>query len=461
MICPHCGAGFDESSLFKSHLDSHGNSALASSGATPPVTPSKSKSTPVRKGPKPSLRKNFCETCSLQLPDRNAYIAHNRANHPQRNKCQFCDYTSPRPYNVKAHTEQVHFGRKPHACDACDFKASRRSALEQHVQNKHPGHPPPPVGWKRPGEAEEDEIPLLPIKVPGKVEDPHGESESPNRVLVQPANGSSNLNSLQFMLDDGPGTPTAAGAGAVAGTAPGVEGQVAHVVGKVEASGGGNDSGISSSNHSGSVVVDNLTYPSAQLGVMSDMNDVLNGYHAAVHDDINMVSAEETVVSSNNNEHGGQQFILSDVALEGQAGSVAAGPNGEQILATVDISSAAGQQALLDYSAAESFNGGGQQVLASLDVEGMPVGNPLGVKPKKQFHRNQPTETELTCDLCGYLANSRYAKKRHIKLVHDKRKDYTCTLCNQMFGQHGDAKRHAASKHKIADGSTVKRLCFD
>ena len=132
-------------------------------------------------------------------------------------------------------------------------------------------------------------------------------------------------------------------------------------------------------------------------------------------------------------------------------------------MATVDISSAEGQQALLDYSAAEaSFNGGGQQVLASLDVEGMPpVLGSGGVKPKKQFHRNQPTETELTCDLCGYLANSRYAKKRHIKLVHDKRKDYTCTLCNQMFGQHGDAKRHAASKHKIPDGSTVKRLCFD
>lgn len=460
MICPHCGAGFDESSLFKAHLDSHGNSALASSGATPPSTPSKS--TPIRKGPKPSLRKNFCETCSLQLPDRNAYIAHNRANHPQRNKCQFCDYTSPRPYNVKAHTEQVHFGRKPHACDACDFKASRRSALEQHVQNKHPGHPPPPVGWKRPGEADDDDIPLLPIKVPGKVEsDLHGENESPNRVLVQPANGSSNLNSLQFMLDDGPGTPTAAGA--AGGVAVKMEhGQVTHVVGKVEAGSSGNDSGISSSNHSSSVVVDNLTYPSAQLGVMSDMNDVLNGYHAAVHDDINMVSAEETVVSSNNNEHGGQQFILSDVALEGQAGSVAVGPNGEQILATVDISSAEGQRALLDYSAAESFNGGGgQQVLASLDVEGMPEGNPLNAKPKKQFHRNQPTETELTCDLCGYLANSRYAKKRHVKLVHDKRKDYTCTLCNQMFGQHGDAKRHAASKHKISDGSTVKRLCFD
>ena len=466
MICPHCGAGFDESSLFKAHLDSHGNSALASSGATPPTTPAKAaKSTPARKGPKPSLRKNFCETCSLQLPDRNSYIAHNRANHPQRNKCLYCDYTSPRPYNVKAHTEQVHFHRKPHACDACDFKASRRSALEQHVQNKHPGHPPPPVGWKRPGEAEEDEIPLLPIKVPGKVEhDPHGggEHESPNRVLVQPANGSSNLNSLQFMLDDGPGTPVAAAVAAGRGD----EGQAGTiVVGKMEGGSGGNDSGISSSNHSGSVIVDNLTYPSAQLGVMSDMNDVLNGYHAAVHDDINMVSAEETVVSSNNNEHGGQQFILSDVALEGQAGSVAGatGPNGEQILATVDISSAEGQQALLDYSAAEaSFNGGGQQVLASLDVEGMPpVLGSGGVKPKKQFHRNQPTETELTCDLCGYLANSRYAKKRHIKLVHDKRKDYTCTLCNQMFGQHGDAKRHAASKHKIPDGSTVKRLCFD
>ena len=467
MICPHCGAGFEESGLFKAHLDSHGSSALASSGATPPSTPNKS----VRKGPKPSARKNFCEPCGLQLSDRNAYIAHNRATHPQRNKCQFCDYTSPRPYNVKAHTEQVHYGRKPHACDACDFKASRRSALEQHVQNKHPGHPPPPVGWKRPGEAEDNDIPLLPIKVPGKVEDPSGgENESPNRVLVQPANGSSNLNSLQFMLDDGPGTPTAAAAATTTTTttAAARDGQVAggQVV-KVEAAvSSGNDSGISSSNHSSSVVVDNLTYPSAQLGVMSDMNDVLNGYHAAVHDDINMVSAEETVVSSNNNEHGGgQQFILSDVALEaGQSGSAAAGNNGEQILATVDITGAAGQQ-VFDYSAAaENFNGGsgGQQVLASLDVEGMPVGNPaMNPKPKKQFHRNQPSETELTCDLCGYLANSRYAKKRHVKLVHDKRKDYTCTMCNQMFGQHGDAKRHAASKHKIADGSTVKRLCFD
>jgi hypothetical protein len=499
MICPQCGSGFEDSEQFKAHLNAHGNNALAAGGgspSTPPTTPSK-KGKAATVGGKGSRsggkgKKNFCEICSIQLSDRNTYISHNRANHPQRNKCAFCDYTSPRPYNVKAHTEQVHYGRKPHECDLCDFKASRRSALEQHIQNKHVGHPPPPIGWKREGD-ELDGQEQVPMKVAGKVND-----SVENRVLVQPANGSSNLNSLQFMMDDCPATPEHSKGGGEEGGdgSGGVHGGGGGV--NANANSGGNDSGISSSNHSSTtnagaggggggggvnenpttgIVVDNLAYHS-QLGVMSDMSDVLNGYHG-VHDDINMVSAEETVVSSNNNEQ--QQFILSDVPLEEEGG------NGEQILATVDISGSGqqvfssssgfeqGQQfqtAAYDGGAAAAFNGSQQQqqqqqVLASLDVEGQlqqhPVAAAAGgvIKPKKQFHRNQPTEGELTCEECGYLANSRYAKKRHIKLVHDKRKDYTCTLCNQMFGQHGDAKRHAASKHKIPDGTTVKRVCFD
>ena len=53
----------------------------------------------------------------------------------------------------------------------------------------------------------------------------------------------------------------------------------------------------------------------------------------------------------------------------------------------------------------------------------------------------------LKFQLCGckFVANS--VLVHHIKVVHEKIKDYECQLCSKRFGSSGHLKRHLANVH--------------
>ena len=52
---------------------------------------------------------------------------------PNKFFCQFCNYTSTNPTNVKAH-ETIHTGEKPFQCRNCDFRTGNPGRLSTHRQ---------------------------------------------------------------------------------------------------------------------------------------------------------------------------------------------------------------------------------------------------------------------------------------------------------------------------------------
>ena len=52
------------------------------------------------------------------------------------------------------------------------------------------------------------------------------------------------------------------------------------------------------------------------------------------------------------------------------------------------------------------------------------------------------------CDSCGKSFSDSIKLKRHIKTVHEGRKDYKCDSCPMAYGQSGDLKRHKIRAHQ-------------
>lgn len=56
------------------------------------------------------------------------------------------------------------------------------------------------------------------------------------------------------------------------------------------------------------------------------------------------------------------------------------------------------------------------------------------------------------CNICDYSCSINSHLQQHIKLVHDKIKDYHCNLCDKSFSTNGELKRHIKAVHdKIKD----------
>ena len=53
----------------------------------------------------------------------------------------------------------------------------------------------------------------------------------------------------------------------------------------------------------------------------------------------------------------------------------------------------------------------------------------------------------VQCSQCEEFFNSKFAVKRHIMLIHEKKKPFACHLCGLGFGESGKLKNHMNNKH--------------
>jgi hypothetical protein len=51
------------------------------------------------------------------------------------------------------------------------------------------------------------------------------------------------------------------------------------------------------------------------------------------------------------------------------------------------------------------------------------------------------------CPQCTYQSASKRNLQRHIRTVHEKRKDFECSVCHKKFGQAGSLQRHQEAVH--------------
>ena len=52
--------------------------------------------------------------------------------------------------------------------------------------------------------------------------------------------------------------------------------------------------------------------------------------------------------------------------------------------------------------------------------------------------------------------------RRHVRTVHEKRRDYQCPHCSKAFGQAGDRARHMRSKHPNDDAQAAEcSVCLE
>ena len=52
------------------------------------------------------------------------------------------------------------------------------------------------------------------------------------------------------------------------------------------------------------------------------------------------------------------------------------------------------------------------------------------------------------CDQCGYVARDNSGLKKHMNIVHEKRKDFKCELCGDKFGASSNLYRHTKHVHR-------------
>ena len=57
----------------------------------------------------------------------------------------------------------------------------------------------------------------------------------------------------------------------------------------------------------------------------------------------------------------------------------------------------------------------------------------------QQINRN------FTCEICEKKFSSTVSKKKHIKVVHEKK--FVCNVCHRSFGQQKDLARHIENNH--------------
>jgi len=62
------------------------------------------------------------------------------------------------------------------------------------------------------------------------------------------------------------------------------------------------------------------------------------------------------------------------------------------------------------------------------------------------------------CDRCDYAATRKEAYVKHVKVVHDRIKDFICSLCPSAFGQKAHLKAHVDNVHIKYNQDPAKNL---
>ena len=57
------------------------------------------------------------------------------------------------------------------------------------------------------------------------------------------------------------------------------------------------------------------------------------------------------------------------------------------------------------------------------------------------------------CTQCAAAFGTASDLTKHVRTVHEKRKDHACTQCAAAFGQKGDLTRHVRTQHPGSDSS--------
>ena len=62
--------------------------------------------------------------------------------------------------------------------------------------------------------------------------------------------------------------------------------------------------------------------------------------------------------------------------------------------------------------------------------------------------RPRPKYPTVKCNTCTKELKDAYKLRRHIRLVHDKIKDFSCEMCEKKFSQKCNLERHNRKFHK-------------
>ncbi|XP_064463549.1 histone-lysine N-methyltransferase PRDM9-like [Ornithodoros turicata] len=80
-----------------------------------------------------------CTLCGSLFASEEYLNRHNTAKHPSKgikHRCTFCDYSSDKTNNVKAH-ERTHTGEKPYVCPLCCKGFAQKGNMETHWKKLH------------------------------------------------------------------------------------------------------------------------------------------------------------------------------------------------------------------------------------------------------------------------------------------------------------------------------------
>ena len=63
----------------------------------------------------------------------------------------------------------------------------------------------------------------------------------------------------------------------------------------------------------------------------------------------------------------------------------------------------------------------------------------MGKEPKSRIH---------TCPQCDYKTGRADSLRKHVRAVHEQRKDHACSQCDAAFGQAGNLRKHVRVVHE-------------
>ena len=58
------------------------------------------------------------------------------------------------------------------------------------------------------------------------------------------------------------------------------------------------------------------------------------------------------------------------------------------------------------------------------------------------------TQGHHACSQCDYAAGQAGDLRKHVRTVHEQRRDHACPQCDAAFGQASDLRRHERTVHK-------------
>ena len=73
----------------------------------------------------------------------------------------------------------------------------------------------------------------------------------------------------------------------------------------------------------------------------------------------------------------------------------------------------------------------------------------MGKEPKSRIH---------TCPQCDYKTGNVSDLRKHVRTVHEQRRDHACPQCDAAFGQASDLRTHVRTVHKQREEEEVELL---